>query len=986
MGKFNKCCCCNLGSVIPKWQNITKVRPPGDTLGPNYTSAPFPRLDAGTDPSDCESDPQGTCGYWMFIGDANGIPAQGLNAGYSDIGPCSDTQTDHNCYYNDGSTTVDMTLTKLFGAQWVLAQKQWHGIFGFTSNDALPSPDPNVAADQTKYRTMSASATVWAIGFGDPDLVEYGYEYGGSCTVDQLSGIKNTTCSYSNIGHPADPTPINAALDTSAMYGPTPNISALTNGQWDGVDNIVDGIGWTGSWSQSDTEFYFEADFYYYENEDEDSPITIMQHYEVTVTLSDPYTATDCYGDFVAALGSWDMSDMNLAHLRQDEELANAPLIVYDEVGATQPSLPQQIPLWGYFVQRASGTMDDLNSPIDDVNGNAPFTSVNPTPPPGWTYSPGNNGTAISNTDMYGDITFFVKWPGWTPEYDGTPVDWIPTYDQIPWLDPNNYAWQYPDGGYIEPTGWNGGATLITPIRTGAIVAHTQAGSDPHFWFNYEDLDRQPNDGNYEWVILEHGGFSDGTIPQVSMRWQTGLAAQYDAFTPVVNPTPGNFPQMFWNQYGGQITGGKYVQATQQWPAVNYGRPCGPDKYAIDQTSVCCVTGGDATDGYTVVATEFANHPGATGGAAVGDYIMVGGDGLYQISSITDDGAVSDGDDGTVEQYTIMVGAILDTIPSGVDIGGYLGLLRFPTASGICGRAAISTSYDSGTVTITPAVAQTYLREGVTGGISVDIYDGTMTLLASAVALTRIDDSTFTVVHAAMATAAYMTGAGVNWTHYNSTSQRTGVHLEWTFDIRGTQSGVTSPPSWYGDITGCLSCSIAQFNYDTGTCPAVVGIVPFTDGSPTVEAFANQTLFDFPSGTVIFDDIWGNHGQAAVMLTMPDPFWQTPFWPGCLGSQTFDWTEDDGTSETDTDTVKYYPHHPLVEAASIVPSGESLPDGITLTYDPSNIIAAPFWPNGFSVVNDDGSFGSYATDWGFALNVCANLGGRFAGDYTFVSC
>ena len=34
----------------------------------------------------------------------------------------------------------------------------------------------------------------------------------------------------------------------------------------------------------------------------------------------------------------------------------------------------------------------------------------------------------------------------------------------------------------------------------------------------------------------------------------------------------------------------------------------------------------------------------------------------------------------------------------------------------------------------------------------------------------------------------------------------------------------------------------------------------------------------------------------------------------------------------------------------------------------------------------DGSFGSYATDWGFALNVCANPGGRFAGDYTFVSC
>jgi hypothetical protein len=236
-----------------------------------------------------------------------------------------------------------------------------------------------------------------------------------------------------------------------------------------------------------------------------------------------------------------------------------------------------------------------------------------------------------------------------------------------------------------------------------------------------------------------------------------------------------------------------------------------------------------------------------------------------------------------------------------------------------------------------------------------------------------------------MSTAAYMTGAGVNWTQYNSTSQRTGVHLEWTFDIRGTQSGVTSPPTWYGGIAGCLSCSIAQFNYDAGTCPAVVGIVPFTDGAPTVEAFANQMLFDFP-GTVVFDDVFGNHGQAAVMLTMPDPFWQTPFVPSCLASQTFEWTEDDGTSEANTDTVQYYAHHPLVEAAANIPSGESLPAGIVLTYDSSNVIAPPYYPNGFAVVNSDGSFGSYATDWGFALNVCANLAGRFAADYTFVSC
>ena len=85
----------------------------------------------------------------------------------------------------------------------------------------------------------------------------------------------------------------------------------------------------------------------------------------------------------------------------------------------------------------------------------------------------------------------------------------------------------------------------------------------------------------------------------------------------------------------------------------------------------------------------------------------------------------------------------------------------------------------SGTLTITTATAQPYLRVGATGSISVDLYDASMTLLASSIKLTRVNDSEFTTPHSALATAAWMVTAGVNWTKNDSTSKRTGVHLDW---------------------------------------------------------------------------------------------------------------------------------------------------------------------------------------------------------------
>jgi hypothetical protein len=251
-----------------------------------------------------------------------------------------------------------------------------------------------------------------------------------------------------------------------------------------------------------------------------------------------------------------------------------------------------------------------------------------------------------------------------------------------------------------------------------------------------------------------------------------------------------------------------------------------------------------------------------------------------------------------------------------------------------------------------------------------------------------------------MSTAVWMVGAGVDYTKFDATSKRTGVYFEWSFNQRAQQSGYTSPPTWYGGVGGCTGMSHTQFNYDIGACAAVVGIVP--PGAP--ENFANQVLFNIPT-SFVFDDTYGAHWQAAIKLTMPDPFWQEPFKPDCgvFLPDVFNWIEDDGSNNggagdedgttDDGHSIKthFFRHHPLVEALSAIPSGDGLPDGITLLLDPSqHTILPPFYNDsgryGIPIGDGEGNYANVETDWGFAGRVCA-AHTRFSGFYaTFVKC
>lgn len=273
------------------------------------------------------------------------------------------------------------------------------------------------------------------------------------------------------------------------------------------------------------------------------------------------------------------------------------------------------------------------------------------------------------------------------------------------------------------------------------------------------------------------------------------------------------------------------------------------------------------------------------------------------------------------------------------------------------------------------------------------------TPLVSGASLTRISDTSFTFdCSSALPTAVYMTGAGVDWSKFNSASQKTGVHLEYTFNQRPLLPAFAGTvPAWYAATPGCLTCSVTQFSYH-GACPVAVVIVPLgADAIPTVERFPNQIVFGFPY-SFPFDDLAGAHWQAEIFLSMPDPFEQTPFTPDCdiEPPNVLAWKEDDGTCQEDPPdpsglvTTAYFAHKRLVEPLTSLPGGKSLPSGVHLFYDPTVYVFPPdHYPSGFPIGGADGSFAGFTTDWGFALNACGCIGaaGRWSAYYpTFVTC
>lgn len=1013
-----KCCCapCKVGDVIPRWQNQTLVRPSGDSGAPgapNYTAVPVERKDALAFPEDCAISPK-TCGDWIAggVGDYNGTSSQVIDDIVDDILACGEDDETHkkidrNCYFKNGDTR-DMRMSRLFGFQKIHARKFWHGRLGFTSTDRC-SLDPTLSPDQTLYRTISGTITgKWFDqdgGLGPCGNMLTYFELKVEnlvISVDRYTGITTVSGTYtcrhydgvSYIPLTIADSDINTHLWSRikqlewACGVPDFYQSALDTGMYDGLD--VSRLERTAT--NTHHEIHIETEY--------STPTcpgeTFTGHYlHCTLDLSDAYTAADCYQDLKDLLFEWDMSNMTLAKFRgkwdvgvADEFLTLAALCVYDEIGPSVPNI---------FTQTAGVPSDVRAFTMDDYSG---------------TISGG-------------------VWP------------------QTDWLDPQSFVWEY--GGHrfphgSPPVGFTGGATKKTGLRAEKKISHSEPGSDRHFWWGYakftRELDSDPEsacNGKYHWRLSFHGGYPDerlctnGNTSSSVLRWLDNREAQAgtleDCETDEVKDRNhwGMYPQGFVFQRGQTVWAGKYVQATQKWPRVDFGRPCGADKYAVEQSSACCLTGGDGIAGFIVRPAASSPDPGTAGGLAVGDYIAVEGDGVYQISNITTAAVDIYGRSQwlLIVSDTVVSGKI-DDLPAGYEFsdplqvtdGNHVGKLRWinytqygstwTSAPGICGRAAVTASWADGTLTITGAALPYFRVCPVMGELRGDLYSADMAHSLLNVLLTRVSDTEWAATMDEPAfTVAWMTSHGVDYTKHGSDGWRKGVKLEWGFDFRAVAAGSGSS---YAGRSGCTGCTATEIQYDTGACPSAACIAPFqrVEGVATTQienfgAGPKHVAIDFPA-EMTFDIVYGSLWQCAAMLTMPDPFWETPFKPDCEnipGDPGFTWLEDTGAetenqkfvTEGETTTeYRYYAHRPLVEALCAVPAGYSLPTGVSLHYDPAAAdIAPPFFEGvaGINGVPHGGGIGVYSgveMDFGFSVRVCGTPTGAFAPRYSYVPC
>ena len=394
-------------------------------------------------------------------------------------------------------------------------------------------------------------------------------------------------------------------------------------------------------------------------------------------------------------------------------------------------------------------------------------------------------------------------------------------------------------------------------------------------------------------------------------------------------------------------------------------------------------------------------------------------------------------------QFNYSLGSKLADIPAGCDIGGgYIGKVRFWTAPPF-GLLAAMGVYDSGTNKTTFTIPATPYWVSISGGaitLAVDLYlpdasnGNPHTALTTSITLTKtnVGDLMAYVTgdyHAAKFIIPHLHYSGAQFLPEYDDDRPKGdfVQVQWQFNNRAAQPGVTSPPTWYDGIAGVTGISVTDANLKfSPCCPSVVGFVPFYSpgilgsfvpmgGAPMsapatpTEHFSCQNLGQMPD-SFIADDLFGGFWMGTAETTMVDSFWQAPFKPDAdiVFPDILNWGEDDGTGKPDSEDVseggatiysKYYAHHPLVEARASLPhnlgwsgtdSPPALPAGVSIGFDTGvNSIPPPYWPGGIPVGGADGQYGDVTTTFGLYQTFCATIAanGRFAADYQkFVSC
>jgi len=673
----------------------------------------------------------------------------------------------------------------------------------------------------------------------------------------------------------------------------------------------------------------------------------------VTGTLSVQITDATIYADIKTLLDEWNLANDKQYPWRTDLKAGVAPLVSRNEL----PN--QEFQGTGYFVK-------DYNVPIVDSNG---FTIGDP----GWDGTTGVILAPSADTGTY--RTAFQLGPYATGNVIDIQMTGFAHTDAA--ITCTKIGGNFPSGvsmtsaGHVTGTVGDDGKWGVTIDVTCGVAAcngemlgaPNSPGQIDFFDFRFQNWAGccfRPGDGSQNWAWYLQGwgtsviAFNNATGCHLPLN-----ATQWTNWFQSVNKPIGAF--LFYNDLrndyfgsgchstadgaisgsmdGGALWGCKYAEILEQWPSQNFAMPAGDAKFWFDESFVHCAThisGSGAGSTWNLIDQRTGSPPTTFDTTKIWGGPVVGG--FYNITSYSA-GVVTLGSKAFDLPSNWLSKSRTQVAVSGhFDDDFCFGMLRWPSSPSLLGRIAVTTT-GPGT-TFTYASQASFGMDSSTHQEQVDLYDATMTAVATNVTATRISDTQFSTV-ASYATVAWVQIHGAAKHYVNDTDSKGDFTvLDWLADLRsigewnrlggkvdcsGTQ--VTRPTANVGG--GPVDAAFASF-HQTQCClpfqpcaPKVVCI------SPNGETFANGITYDFPSDFAC-DGLYGSKWWKVPQQTMTDVLWQQPHRP-CNIETCSKWTMDNGLCLDDvpgtcpsTDEAPapqyYFGLAPQVEARLTVPS------------------------------------------------------------------
>ena len=650
----------------------------------------------------------------------------------------------------------------------------------------------------------------------------------------------------------------------------------------------------------------------------------------ITASFSNGISAGSILSDIDTLLGEWDMTDDALYPWRTDGDTSVAPMVSRNEVPGNVSPL-EFVPFAVACTPCAeSGCPNDCDTSCagcpegygcvytEDCYGNAVCSED-------WAITYSYNLATDPNALLYDDSILGAPKPaGYQGFFDFRWEDWqiVGTIGGLP-----DY----------EIVGWGSGS----PGNFGVPLNATQ-------WTNLQEAIQFPGGA---WIFY---------------NLNPSVAANGDCFNPGANcPSPAAI-----------LIAQKWAETKVPFPSQNFFRPAGNDRFVYDEENVYAIgsTSGGPGPGTQINLLDTVHCDATTSVVATGLWgPYPDTDGNLYFWSVTGGGASVTLDLPIYLCPDTWASTSRDGQASSPSTLYCFGKLRWSTGNPstdpfpILGRGGVTSVAEyMGSSSVSELTASALPNMGMilttVGYDEIDIYDKFMNLLSSAAQVTRIDDSHFTVPVGltTIQNAAWIMSHGApNYKWDDQFPKGDYVYTDWTYWPRQSYEPTrinTVYAACAGELcgtdpsTGC-DCSAITCETPAGSVfsgftqtPGCVAFNPCTPGvlciSPNGESFQNGATYGFAS--INLDEEYGSGWQAEFQQVMTDLLWQVPHVPATnpCATETTTWIEDDGTCEPDgtggancanMDGCVYFPHRPLVEARTSVPSGApSLPSGITI--------------------------------------------------------